>query len=565
MKGRKILVLLITFVLLMGIMIVPASALTYEVQSGDMLYKIAQKYDVTIQEIVDANNIANPNLIYIGDMLTIPDKKVTQAPVDITIVHTNDVHSRVVEGSYDGMGYDKVSTIIKNEKAKNPNVLVMDAGDALHGQTISTLNKGESIVKIMNIAGYDIMTPGNHDFNYGQARLLELAKMANFDIISANVYKADYSLFLPSYTIKEYEGVKVAVFGLATPDTTFTTHPDNVIGLNFFDPVIIARMMVAQLSDKADIIICLAHLGLNEGSSYTSKMIAEYVDGIDVIVDGHSHTTLENGLMVNDTLIVQTGEYTKNVGIVNLTYNKGVLTKTAKLITKEEGMALEADTNITALVDEINATNDVITSEVIGNTTVKLLGERENVRTGETNLGNLITDAMIAETGADIAFTNGGGIRASIDVGDITVGNIITVLPFGNYVVTKECTGTQIIAALENGLTDYPAAKGAFPHISGMTVTFDPSKEIGSKVVEVKVDGELIVADKLYIVATNDFMAAGGDMYTMFGIAKKVGEYPGLDEVLIKYIKANGTAGSPVEGRIQTIDEVSFIYDNIAA
>ncbi|MDP3386436.1 MAG: 5'-nucleotidase C-terminal domain-containing protein [Eubacteriales bacterium] len=567
MKSRRFIVLIVTVVLLTSMMVLPAFATTYEVVSGDMLYRIAQKYGVTVQQIVDANDIKNPDLIYPGDKLLIPDGT-TPTPtgaVEITIIHTNDVHSRVSFSATGGLGYDKLSTIVKEMRAKNPNTLVMDAGDAFHGQTVSTLNKGESIVRIMNAVGYDLMTVGNHDFNYGQDRLLELEKMADFDIISSSIYKADYSTFLPSYVIKEFDGVKIAVFGLSTPDTTFTTHPNNVIGLDFFDPVIIGKLMVAQLKDKADIIVCLAHLGLDSSGDYSSEKVAMYVDGIDVIVDGHSHTALPEGRLVNNTLIVQTGDYIKNVGVVELKLAKGVLTKTAKHITHAEGGAMASDQVIVDLIAEIQADNTAITSEVIGTTTIKLDGERGLVRTGETNLGNLITDAMLYETGAQIAFTNGGGIRASIDVGEITVGDVITVLPFGNYVVTKELTGSQIVAALELGMDTYPAEKGSFPHIAGMKVVFDPAKAAGERVVSVTVGGEAIVLDEHYSVATNDFIAAGGDGYTMFKGAPHLGEYQGLDEVLIDYIQVFGAEDSVVEGRIMKVDEVSYLYFYLAA
>lgn len=569
MKGKKSFIFIV-LILLISMMAMSAFGASYQVVGGDNLTRIAEKFGVTVQDIVDANDIANPDLIYPGQMLEIPDGMGIETPavpasesVKITIVHTNDIHSRVLEGDYDGMGYDKVATIVNNEKAMNPNTIVMEAGDAFHGQTIATLNEGESIVKIMNAIGYDIMTAGNHDFNYGQERLLELAAMADFPIVCANVFEEDYTSLLPPYEIMEYDGVKVAVFGLATPQTTYMTHPDNVVGLTFFDPIVIAKMMTAQLEDEADIIICLSHLGV-EGL-YTSEMVAEYVDGIDLIVDGHSHTVMETGRMINDTLIVQAGEYSKYVGIVNLELKDGMLMKSAKLITKEEGMAMEADPEIVALVDEIKAENEEITSVVVGSTDIILDGERADVRTGETNLGNLITDAMLDVTGADIAFTNGGGIRASIDVGDITKGDVITVLPFGNYVVTKDLTGAQIVAALENGISDYPEAKGAFPHIAGMNVVFDPSMEAGSRVVSVEINGEPMDMDMTYSVATNDFIAAGGDAYDMFVDEPITGEYPGLDEVLIEYIQMNGTEGSPVEGRILTVDEVSILYMDVVA
>jgi 2',3'-cyclic-nucleotide 2'-phosphodiesterase (5'-nucleotidase family) len=238
---------------------------------------------------------------------------------------------------------------------------------------------------------------------------------------------------------------------------------------------------------------------------------------------------------------------------------------TAKLITKEEGEALEADPDVVAIVEEIKEANNLITEEVIGSTDIKLEGAREFVRTSETNLGNLITDSMVDFTGADVALTNGGGIRDSIQIGDITVGDVITVLPFGNYVVTIDVTGAELMEALQHGYSAYPESLGAFPHISGMNVVLDPSQEAGSKVVEVTVGGEELDMEATYSLATNDFLAAGGDGYTMFGDNELTALYPGLDEILIEYIKEYGTEGSPVEGRIQTVDEVSYLYLNTAA
>jgi 5'-nucleotidase len=571
MKQRKLLIFILTFVLVISTMVMPAFAESYTVQSGDVLWKIADMYGVTVDDLVELNGIENRDLIYTGDVLQIPGTEVVEEPaaeeeVLISIVHTNDTHARVEAGSYDGMGLDKVATIVNNVKAANPNTLVLDAGDALHGQTIATLVEGESIIKIFNEIGYDAMTAGNHDFNYGKERLLELADMANFPILGANVYKANYENFLPEYVIKEVGGVKVGIFGLATPETKFKSHPKNTEGLEFFDSVIIGKLMVAKLQDEADVIVALSHLGLDQSSTERSDLIAEYVDGIDLIVDGHSHTVLEEGMMVGDTMIVQAGEYDKNVGRVDILVKNGkVSSMTAKLITKEEGEALEADPGVVAIVEEIKEANDLITEEIIGSTEIKLEGAREFVRTGETNLGNLITDSMVEFTGADVALTNGGGIRDSIQIGDITVGDVITVLPFGNYVVTIDVTGAELVEALEHGLQAYPETLGAFPHIAGMNVVFDPSQEVGSRVVEVTVGGEELDMEATYSLATNDFLAAGGDDYTMFGGKELTALYPGLDEILIEYIKEYGTEGSPVEGRIKTLDEVSYLNLNIAA
>ncbi|MFZ5969379.1 MAG: 5'-nucleotidase C-terminal domain-containing protein [Bacillota bacterium] len=469
----------------------------------------------------------------------------------ITILHTNDMHSRIEAGKYDGMGLDKVATLVKEMKAQNPNTLVIDAGDAFHGQTIATLVKGESVAKVMDMIGYDVMAPGNHDFNYGYERLVELDGMTKFPILAANVKKEDGSNLLTPYVIKEVDGVKIGLFGLATPETAYKTHPNNVKGLTFADPVESAKAMVAELKDKADIIVAVTHLGLDESSADTSKKVAENVEGIDLIVDGHSHTVLEAGMTVGNTLIVQAGEYDKNLGIVDLYIENGkVVEKSAKLFTKAEAEATAADPEVSALVAQIKEDNNKITSVVVGKTDVALDGERANVRRGETNLGNLITDAMLHTTGADVAFTNGGGIRASIDAGEMTKGEIITVLPFGNYVIVKEIKGEALLAALEHGVDAYPEEAGHFAHVAGLTYKFDANKPVGQRITEVMVGTEKLDVNKAYKVATNDFMAAGGDKYDMFKGTPTLGEYAALDEIVANYVAEKGSVAPKVEGRI---------------
>ncbi|HPA55706.1 MAG TPA: 5'-nucleotidase C-terminal domain-containing protein, partial [Bacillota bacterium] len=445
----------------------------------------------------------------------------------------------------------KIASKVKEIRSSNENVLVLDAGDTFHGQTISSLVEGESVVEVMNIIKYDAMVPGNHDFNYGQERLLELSQMTNFPIVAANITKADGSAFLSPYFIKEFKGVKVGIFGLATPETTYKTNPNNVKGLTFEDPTAAAERMVQELEGKADIIIALAHLGLDESSEYTSKLVAEKVDGIDLIIDGHSHTVLTEGLKVGDTLIVQTGEYDKNFGIVELACENGSVTAAkASLITIEAAEQLPEDAEVLQAIEGIKAEQDVITSVVIGRTEVELDGVREHVRAGETNLGNLITEAILKATGADAVITNGGGIRASIDTGDITKGEVITVLPFGNYVVVKKIKGSDIIAALEHGVSQYPAPNGGFPHVAGIRFAFDPAAAAGSRITKAEIGGKALDPNAEYLLATNDFMAVGGDNYTMFAPGPVITELPGLDEIVMEYIANYGTADIKVDGRI---------------
>jgi 5'-nucleotidase / UDP-sugar diphosphatase len=473
----------------------------------------------------------------------------------ITLLHTNDSHSKVEESQYEGMGFAKLATLMEQYEKQNENTLILDAGDTFHGSPFATTSKGESIAQLFNALGYDALAAGNHDFNYGYQRLLELTGLVDFPILSANVrHEADDTRLLDPYIIEEVDGVKVGIFGLTTPETTYKTNPKNVEGLTFTDPVEEAQAMVAELqSQDVDVIVALTHLGTDASSTETSIKVAEGAPGIDVIVDGHSHTTnLEKH--GDNTLIVSAGEYTENLGVVQLKIDSSnnLIGTDADLITKEEAAEMEIteDTDIRALIDSINEKNDEILSEVIGSTNVKLDGEREQVRGGETNLGNIITDSMVSATGAEAAITNGGGIRASIQAGEITKGDVVNVLPFGNFVVTKKFSGAVIKEALEHGTSDYPNVKGAFPHVSGMTYEIDLHAEAGDRVKNIKIKGEPVDLEKEYLIATNDFMAVGGDDYTMFTDGELVNEFSALDEILINYINENSPVEPKVENRI---------------
>lgn len=480
--------------------------------------------------------------------------------VTITIIHTNDTHSRVEAG----IGFAKVAAKVKELKATNPNTLVIDAGDTFHGQTFSTISKGESIIKIMNTIGYDLMTPGNHDFNYGQGRLMELAKMAQFPIISANLVKADGATLLEPYVIKEVGGLKIGIFGLSTPETAYKTNPKNVEGLTFANPVDTAKKIVAELLAKeVDAIVAVTHLGIDKESIDTSYLVRDNVESIDLIIDGHSHSTLDKidneGKAVK---IVSTGQYNDNLGIVNLNFVDGELKAVESTsFASEEAATLEADADITAIIAETTEANKVITSVVVGKTDVELDGVREHVRGGETNLSNLITDAMLKASGADVAITNGGGIRASIKAGDITMEEIITVLPFGNYVIVKEYKGAQVLGALEHGTVNYPELAGSFAQVAGLTYTLDLNEEAGKRVKDVKINGAALDLEKTYKVATNDFMAVGGDGYTMLEEGNLVVELSGLDEVLIEYVQGLESIPATVQPRMAVIEKAATQVD----
>ena len=462
----------------------------------------------------------------------------------IVILHTNDSHGRADTN----LGFSRAAYAKDVLEGAGATVLLLDAGDTLHGLPFANISEGEAIVEIMNAAGYDAMTVGNHDFNYGAERLQELAEKAGFSILAANVLKEDGGSLLPGNMIFEIGNVKFGIFGLATPETAYKTSPDNVEGLTFTDPVASAQENVAQLeAENCTIIIALSHLGMDEGSEITSQMLAEQVPGIDVIVDGHSHTLLEEGLWVDNTLIVSAGEYIENIGCVDI--DPTGLTA-ATMLTAEDFGEHSRNEDVDRLIAEIAAEQEVLLNVSVGSAGVELVGAREAVRTGETNLGNLAADAFRSAAGTDAALINGGSIRESIPAGEITKGQLAAVFPFGNYVVTMDVTGAQLTAMLEHGVSLSPAADGRFPQVSGLTFKFDPAQPVGSRVFDVKVNGETLDAEKIYSLATNNYIAAGGDGYPTEALLL-TGEYGAMEEILIDYIASFESPVEPgIEGRI---------------
>lgn len=346
----------------------------------------------------------------------------------IKIFHINDSHGRAVENEKNTeIGFPKLKTLME----ENKNAIIVDAGDTFHGTTFATISRGESIVGLMNEVGFAFSVPGNHDFNYGYERLVQLGKLANFPILSSNVVKKDGTSDFKDSTIKEIDGIKVGFFGLSTPETKTKSSPLNTEGIEFTDYIASATKEVEKLkSQGAQAIVAIVHLGLDKSSVERSDVLAEKVSGIDLIIDGHSHTPLKEGQVVNGVLIAQTDGHMKSVGEVILTFKDGKLIgKNAKLLSYEELKNLKANEKVLAEIAKIEESNKPYLEKIIGKTTVDLVGERGKVRTEETNLGNLLTDAMIDATGADAALTNGGGIRASIPAGDITMGQILTSFP----------------------------------------------------------------------------------------------------------------------------------------
>jgi len=471
----------------------------------------------------------------------------------VTIFHTNDVHGRFLP-SNTAMGIDTIATIL----AETPNAILVDAGDTFHGLPFATLNRGMDIVELMNAAGYSLFSPGNHDFNFGTDRLLELEAAADFDFISANVYRGGDLLF-DDTAVKEINGITIGFFGLAHPDTYHLTNPANIVGVTFADPIEAARNSVELLQDMdVDVIVALAHLGSGARSDYRvdgwAIEVANAVSGIDIIIDGHSHNLHESGLLVGDTLIVQAGDHGRNLGRVDIFVSEDEMTFVASYISRDDAVEnFTPNEAVQALIEDIQTRQSEVMDIVVAYLPVTLY--QAEIRSEEMPLGNLVADAIRWAAGTELAFTNGGGIRDVLEAGDVTKGDIISVLPFGNYVVTLEVTPAILRDAMENGVSALPGG-GRFPQVSGFAFTFNPYAEDGGRVISISVNGEYLDLEDtttVFTLATNNFIAAGGDAYTMFVDLPILLELGNQDEVLIEYINYADLGNLAVEGRIVAV------------
>nr|WP_296104026.1 bifunctional UDP-sugar hydrolase/5'-nucleotidase [uncultured Mediterraneibacter sp.] len=500
---------------------------------------------------------------------------------DVKIVHTNDIHARVEEDDYNQViGMDRLSGIAQTFTEEADGSLMLDSGDTFHGQPIATLVKGESVAKLMKACGYDAMTTGNHDWSYGKDRLKELGGIANVKILSGNIKNADGTSFFDTDALvkeitKNGKTLKIGVFGVSDPEMKNKTTPSNVEGLDFQDAVAYARKEAAALkAEGCDVVIALSH-------TLDPKNVAAQVDGVDLWLCGHEHIELSESVTTPDgskTYVSESGHYLNSVGLIDLNCTMDEdgsvhvdYEKTS--VDYEAAQNYPKDASVTAVLDTIKAENETELNRVIGTSPVELDGVWEHIRIGQTNLGNVITDAYLLATGADIAFENAGGIRASIAAGTVTYGDVINVSPYGNYVVTKKLTGAQIKEMLETSLTiqkncivandsgewdAWPNDSGSYLQVGGITVSFDPAQPAGERVLSVQKDGQELDDTKEYTVVVNNYLA-GSDSYPQLADAAEIGEYSCCEELLIRFFEQGSdavTASAAKQNMIQTTKEI---------
>ena len=492
----------------------------------------------------------------------------TAPTAEIVIFHTNDTHGRVIGDEENVIGIDRIAAIHNG----SANSILVDAGDALHGLPIATVNGGADIVDLMNFAGYDAMVPGNHEFNYGQNRLLELHDLATFPFLASNVtINGDY--FLDDTKVIEIDGVKIGLFGIITEATSHSAMPDFVRGIEFADPVETARTKSEYLRGQGvHVIVALCHLGDTPYSGTLSTELASQVPEIDVIIDGHSHTELPDGRIENGVLIAQTGDHGGNLGKVTVSIEKGeIISKTSRLINVEEALETAPDEAIADMISDIKFKMDLILTVPVGESVAVLSSERSpGVRTQEMPIGNLVADAYRFASGSEIAIANGGDIRADIPSGVITKGDVISVLPFGNTLMVKNITPAILFEVLENGVSgivtdlqlniDYEqSGQGRFPQVSGFSFVYDPTAIVGMRIVSITLDDgrELSPDDNTTIITltSSNYLMTGGDEYTMLEELPVLRELGSADEALIEYISTHSPVNPAITGRIQTLAE----------
>ena len=506
----------------------------------------------------------------------------------IVILHTNDVHGGIA-------GYAKLAAVKESYTASGAYTLLVDAGDYIQGDPTVSASQGKTAIELMNSTGYDAATVGNHEFDYGYANLKTISAQANFPILAANVQYNGATAFDSHTIFTAANGKKIGVFGLETPETATKAHPAKIQGVTFVggqDMMKLAQTEVDTLKAAGcDYVICLGHLGIDaESTGNRSIDVLNAVTGIDVFIDGHSHSTLDqikaatNGTgQVGNAYLTSTGTKLANVGVVDIAPDGTITTSNVPLDTLT---AENADT--AAVIQRIQQQIDADYGAVFAQSEVQLNGEKAQVRTGETNLGDLITDAMLWQAGTlgekvDAAVNNGGGIRASLSVGGLTKKDINTVLPFGNTLYLVKLTGAQLLEALEASTCSLPESIGAFPQVSGIEYTVNTGAKFSStenypgstygkpnavnRVTIQSVGGAAFDPAETYTIVTNDFLGAGGDTYYTFK-SSPVGYDTGvpLDEVLMDYITAQckGTITKAAYG--QTAGRIHMIsYDDVKA
>ena len=516
------------------------------------------------------------------------------ADYELNILHINDLHSRIEAiNKYDSTcsadeaaknecfgGIARVKTAIDTRRGElgDANVLVLDAGDQFQGSLFYSMFKSGPVADFMNGIRFDAMAIGNHEFDDGPQELLKFIDAAEFPIISGNTKAAEGSILTGKYEpyiIKEMGGEKVAVVSVLATDTDETSSPGDQI--SFQDEIEYLKTAVQEIEAQGvDKIILLSHVGYGR-----DKEIAAAVEGIDVIVGGHSHTLLSSTdekaagpyptMVANpagtEVPIVQAYAYSKYLGDLKVVFDDNGVVISAEGAPQLLDSSVVADAGFAAKVEELGQPLQELKQKVVGSTADVIVGDRNVCRAEECSMGNLVADAQldrVKDQGITISIANSGGLRASIDSGDVTMGEVLTVLPFQNTVATFQLKGSDLAAALENGVSQIEDVAGRFPQVAGMKYSFDRSKPPGERITDIQVkEGEGFMPldpEKTYGVVTNNYIRGGGDGYKVFA-TNAVNPYdfgPNLEQAVADYLTANNPYTPYTDGRITDVTPAGY-------
>jgi 2',3'-cyclic-nucleotide 2'-phosphodiesterase/3'-nucleotidase len=530
--------MVLVLVLVISLFSSAAFADQYIVQSGDTLSGIATEHGVDLKTLIEANSITNPNMIYPGQAINISKGK------RIDILTTNDFHGNLV-GGYEA-GAAKLAAYMEYYKSMNPDgTIILDGGDSFQGTPMSNLLNGAPVVQMMNTVGYSATTVGNHEFDWGIQTVINTMEeeMATYPMLTANVWEGNnFADWSKPYTLVEMDGITIGILGLSTPDTAVTAHKDYVGTYEFKDPAMIAEMYLPVMeAEGADLVIVLSHLPAYQNSD-TGEVsgeladLAASVDGYDAFIGGHSHARVTG--MINDTPVVMAYKNGRMIGHITLYYDEVTDTVLDSEVTLHEvrkaELPIDPDVGMQSMVDGYNAELLPIFGVVLGSFTEDLIRDY-NLTSAP---GNWFTDVMREFEGADVAFTNAGGIRVDITAGDVTMEKIYEIMPFDNTTVTTTMTGADILDVLEQGCT---LSKGMI-QISGLDFTYDSTMPEYERVIDVTMmDGSPLDLEEEYLVVTNDFLAGGQDNYVTLGNFSWQNDYELLRDMLADDLESMGT------------------------
>ncbi len=511
-------------------------------------------------------------MIWMGLLLALPLLADT-GESELTILYTNDIHAQVrpLKSTWQGNetemgGFPQIATLVKDIRKREAHVLLLSAGDVMTGPPISRLTAGEAVFDLMNLMGYDAMCLGNHEFDQGWRNVVDRIYQAEFPVLGANVFYRNTDIpFAMPCTIVEKGPVRIGIIGILGRKAALETINKRLVHeLEFRDQIAVLQEWIPRIRPHVDVLILLAHEGVAGMQSTTAEQdkqrrldtdmnVAATVPGIDVLITGHAHRGVETPIVVQPTgtLLVSTYGLGTRLGYLKLTFD----TVSHKIVFHEGELlpvlsnSILPDPAVESRLREWENRVEKISGEIIGQADIPLTRNYY----GASPLGNLCADAFRKAAGTDICITNSGGLRADIPAGPITVGDVLAAYPFENPIVKMTLTGAQVLRLLEHGATfDYGMAQ-----VSGLTVEFDPERPRGDRILSVQVNGKPLDMEKTYSVATSDYLAEGGDAYTVFKEATDIQPAGAFcTEAMIDYIRRKGTITAETADRIRKPETV---------